>query len=305
MTPEITAFFHEPTNTVSYLVADPETKACAVIDSVLDYDADAAPHRDRARRRHRRGDPRGRAQARLDPRDPCARRPPVGGALPARQPRRPHRHRREDHHGPAHLRRDLQRRARLRPRRLAVRPPVRGRRAVSRSAGWRPSTWRRPGHTPACGSYKVGDNIFVGDTLFMPDYGTARCDFPGGDARTMYRSIRRILDHHPQTVLWVCHDYKAPGRDDYAWRTTVGAEREQNPQVRDGIGEDEFVAMREAQGRDPRHPEAPDPVDPGQHARRPHAAARGQRHQLPEGADQRHRPAAGVTRLSRCAAGVA
>ncbi len=103
-----------------------------------------------------------------------------------------------------------------------------------------------PGHTPACGSYKVGDNIFVGDTLFMPDYGTARCDFPGGDARTLYRSIRRLLAYHPQTVLWVCHDYKAPGRDHFAWRTTVGAEREQNPQVRDGISEDAFVAMREA-----------------------------------------------------------
>ena len=99
-----------------------------------------------------------------------------------------------------------------------------------------------PGHTPACGSYKIGDNIFVGDTLFMHDYGTARCDFPGGDARTMYRSIRRILDHHPQTVLWVCHDYKAPGRDEYAWRTTVGAEREQNPQrVRDRFFVDDTV----------------------------------------------------------------
>jgi glyoxylase-like metal-dependent hydrolase (beta-lactamase superfamily II) len=103
-----------------------------------------------------------------------------------------------------------------------------------------------PGHTPACGSYKVGENIFVGDTLFMPDYGTARCDFPGGDARTMYRSIRRILAHHPQTVLWMCHDYKAPGRSDFAWRTTVGAQREQNPHVRDGIDEDAFVTLREA-----------------------------------------------------------
>ena len=103
-----------------------------------------------------------------------------------------------------------------------------------------------PGHTPACGSYRVEDNIFVGDTLFMPDFGTARCDFPGGDARTLYRSIRRILDHHPQTTLWICHDYKAPGRDEFAWRTTVGEERERNPHVRDGVSEDEFVAMREA-----------------------------------------------------------
>ena len=103
-----------------------------------------------------------------------------------------------------------------------------------------------PGHTPACGSYRVEDNIFVGDTLFMPDFGTARCDFPGGDARTLYKSIRRILDHHPQTTLWICHDYKAPGRDEFAWRTTVGAQRDANPHVRDGVSEDEFVAMREA-----------------------------------------------------------
>lgn len=80
----------------------------------------------------------------------------------------------------------------------------------------------------------------------MPDYGTARCDFPGGDARTLYRSIRRILDHHPQTTLWICHDYKAPGRDEFAWRTTIGAQREANPHVHDGVSEDEFVAMREA-----------------------------------------------------------
>ena len=103
-----------------------------------------------------------------------------------------------------------------------------------------------PGHTPACGSYRVDDNIFVGDTLFMPDFGTARCDFPGGDARTLYKSIRRILDHQPQTTLWICHDYKAPGRDEFAWSTTVGAQREANPHVRDGISEDEFVAIREA-----------------------------------------------------------
>jgi glyoxylase-like metal-dependent hydrolase (beta-lactamase superfamily II) len=103
-----------------------------------------------------------------------------------------------------------------------------------------------PGHTPACGSYKVGNDIFVGDTLFMHDYGTARCDFPGGDARTMYRSIRRLLAYEPQTVLWLCHDYKAPGRDEFAWRTTVGAQRAHNPQVRDGISEDEYVAAREA-----------------------------------------------------------
>ena len=104
-----------------------------------------------------------------------------------------------------------------------------------------------PGHTPACVTYLVGgETAFVGDTLFMPDYGTARCDFPGGDARQLYRSIRRLMNLPDETRLYLCHDYKAPGRDAFAWETTVGEERRSNPHVRDGIGEDEFVAMREA-----------------------------------------------------------
>ena len=102
-----------------------------------------------------------------------------------------------------------------------------------------------PGHTPACVSYRIGDAVFVGDTLFMPDYGTARADFPGGDARTLYRSIRKLLSLPAQTRLFMCHDYKAPGRDTYAWETTVAEERERNIHVHDGVGEDEFVAMRE------------------------------------------------------------
>ena len=81
-----------------------------------------------------------------------------------------------------------------------------------------------PGHTPADVSYRIGDAVFVGDTLFMPDYGTARADFPGGDARQLYRSIRRLLGLPPETRLFMCHDYKAPGRDDYAWETTVAEE---------------------------------------------------------------------------------
>ncbi len=124
----------------------------------------------------------------------------------------------------------------------------------------------------------------------MPDYGTARCDFPGGDARTMYRSIRRILAYHPQTVLWMCHDYRRRAATSYAWRTTVGAEREQNPQVRDGISEDEFVALREARDATLGTPKLlipsiqvnmraghmPPPEDNGT--------------TLPQGADQRDRP---------------
>ena len=106
-----------------------------------------------------------------------------------------------------------------------------------------------PGHTPACVTYRIGDAAFVGDTLFMPDYGTARADFPGGDARTLYRSIRRILALPPATRLFMCHDYKAPGRESFAWETTVAEERARNVHIHDGVGEDEFVHMREARDK--------------------------------------------------------
>lgn len=101
-----------------------------------------------------------------------------------------------------------------------------------------------PGHTPACLAYVIGDAIFPGDTLFMPDFGTARCDFPGGDARTLYRSIKRLMKLPGKARMFLCHDYKAPGRDDYAWETTVEAERTGNIHVHEGVGEDEFVRMR-------------------------------------------------------------
>ena len=103
-----------------------------------------------------------------------------------------------------------------------------------------------PGHTPACVTYRIGDVVFVGDTLFMPDYGTARADFPGGDARQLFRSIKRILALPDETRIFVCHDYKAPGRDTYAWETTVGDERRKNLHVRDGVEEDAFVKQRTA-----------------------------------------------------------
>jgi glyoxylase-like metal-dependent hydrolase (beta-lactamase superfamily II) len=106
-----------------------------------------------------------------------------------------------------------------------------------------------PGHTPACVSYRIGDAVFVGDTLFMPDYGTARADFPGGDARALYRSIRRLLALPPETRLFMCHDYKAPGRDFYAWETTVAEERAKNVQIRDGVCEEDFVASRQSRDK--------------------------------------------------------
>jgi glyoxylase-like metal-dependent hydrolase (beta-lactamase superfamily II) len=101
-----------------------------------------------------------------------------------------------------------------------------------------------PGHTPADMAYVIGDAAFVGDTIFMPDYGTARADFPGGDARQLYRSIRRLLSLPRDTRLFLCHDYKAPGRDAYAWESTVGQQRDDNVHVHDGVSEDDFVAMR-------------------------------------------------------------
>jgi glyoxylase-like metal-dependent hydrolase (beta-lactamase superfamily II) len=103
-----------------------------------------------------------------------------------------------------------------------------------------------PGHTPADVAYRIGDALFVGDTLFMPDFGTARTDFPGGDARLLYRSICRLLALPPDTRLFMCHDYKAPGRDDYVWESDVAAQRAGNVHVRDGISEETFAAMREA-----------------------------------------------------------
>jgi len=105
-----------------------------------------------------------------------------------------------------------------------------------------------PGHTPACVTYVVGSHAFVGDTLFMPDYGSARCDFPGGDARTLFRSIRRVLALPPETHLHLCHDY-LPGGRAAVWETTVAEQRARNIHVHDGVSEDEFVAMRTARDR--------------------------------------------------------
>lgn len=102
-----------------------------------------------------------------------------------------------------------------------------------------------PGHTPADIAYVIGDAVFTGDTLLMPDYGTARADFPGGDARQLYRSIRRLLSLPDETRLFLCHDYGAPGRDAFAWETTVAAQRAGNIHVRDGVTEEEFVLLRE------------------------------------------------------------
>jgi glyoxylase-like metal-dependent hydrolase (beta-lactamase superfamily II) len=101
-----------------------------------------------------------------------------------------------------------------------------------------------PGHTPADLAYVIGDAVFVGDTMFMPDYGTARADFPGGDARRLYASVRRLMALPDQTRVFLCHDYKAPDRKEYVWETTIHAQRTGNVHAHDGIGEDTFVEMR-------------------------------------------------------------
>ena len=106
-----------------------------------------------------------------------------------------------------------------------------------------------PGHTQADVAYVIGDAAFIGDTLFMPDYGTARTDFPGGDARQLYRSIRRLLSLPDETRVYLCHDYRGPERHDFAWETTVGDQRKRNVHAHDGVGEEEFVAMRTARDK--------------------------------------------------------
>jgi glyoxylase-like metal-dependent hydrolase (beta-lactamase superfamily II) len=144
---------------------------------------------------------------------------------------------------------------------------------------------RVPGHTPADMAYLVDGAVFVGDTLFMPDLGSARADFPGGDAGTLYRSMRRILDLPPQTRIYVCHDYPPPGREP-RWETTVARQRAHNIHVRDGVNEEEFVRMRRAR-RGARGPRAHLAVHPGQRACRAAAARGGQRRGLPAHSGER------------------
>ena len=242
--PAIRAFFDEATNTFSYLVADPATKRAAVIDPVLDYDPKS-----------------GEVDVRSVEAVLAAAREAgytVEWSLET--------HAHADH--------------------LSGSPYVKARTGAKIAIGenikevqriFRPvfnatdlktdgSDFDRlfkdgdrfkigvlevevihtPGHTPACISYKIGDVVFVGDTLFMPDYGTARADFPGGDAHKLYQSIRRLLSLPPRTRLFMCHDYKAPGRDSYAFETTVDEQRTRNVHVHEGVEENEFVAMRNA-----------------------------------------------------------
>ena len=240
----IRPFFDEATNTVSYLVFDPVTHQGAVIDPVLDWD-------------HRSGEADTRSADRLIE---AARQEGVAIALILET------HAHADHLTAApyikqrcggkigigeHIK-EVQRI--FRPVFAADDVKPEGgdfdlllRDGESLKLGsLEIEVIHTPGHTPACVCYRIGDDVFVGDTLFMHDYGTARADFPGGDARALFRSIKRLLALPPETRLWMCHDYKAPGRDDYAWQSTVAEQRAHNPHVKDGVTEDEFVAFRQA-----------------------------------------------------------
>ena len=239
--PMIRAFFDEPTFTVTYLVWDPETRAAAIIDSVLDFDPPSGAVHTRS------------ADAVL--------------AVVAEEGLRVEwileTHAHADHLSAAgYLKAKTGAKigigARIGEVQAIFRPRFGIESAVDRfdvllEDGARVPLGAQeieviatPGHTPACVSYGIADAVFVGDTMFMPDYGTARADFPGGDAATLYRSIQRLLDLPPETRLFLCHDYKAPGRDHYAWETSVAEQRAHNVHVKDGVDEASYVAMREA-----------------------------------------------------------
>ncbi len=247
MNPIVRSFFHKPTFTASHLVVDPETRQAAVIDPVLDFDPKsgrtgtafgddvlAAAAREGAQiiwilETHAHAD---HLTAAVYLKDKTGAKVAASAAITVVQKI-------------------------FMPIFNAAEMPTDGsqfdrlfkdgeRFAIGRLTA---EVMATPGHTPACVSYRIGDAVFVGDTLFMPDYGTARTDFPGGDARMLYRSIRRLLSLPPETRLFLCHDYGAPGRPDFAWETTVGEQRANNLHVRDGIGEEEFVALRQARDR--------------------------------------------------------
>ncbi len=244
--PVVTSFFDEATFTISHVVRDPGSSACAVIDSVLDYDAAAGRTST------------GSADALIDHvrtegltvewllethahADHLSAAPylqtalggqmAIGGEIVQVQ-----RAFGEIFNEDAAFHRDGSQFDRL------------FRDGDSFTIGGLEATVLHvPGHTPACLAYVIGDAVFPGDTLFMPDYGTARCDFPGGDARTLYRSIHRLISLPDAARVFLCHDYMAPpGRMAYAWETTIGAERTGNIHIRDGVSEDAFVAMRTA-----------------------------------------------------------
>jgi glyoxylase-like metal-dependent hydrolase (beta-lactamase superfamily II) len=243
--PVIHAFFDEPTNTVSYLVADPETGDAAVIDPVLDYDYKSG-------------------KANVASADAIlAKAKELGHTIKLVLETHVH----ADHlSGAPYIKLKTGAKVGIGERIKEVQQifrPVFNAMDVSGEGsefdilfkdGDRLSIGKlhgeviaTPGHTPACVSYRIEDAVFVGDTIFMPDYGTARADFPGGDPRALYRSIKRLMALPRQTRLFMCHDYLPKGgRQHFAWETTVGEEIDRNIHVHEGVSEEEFVKMRTA-----------------------------------------------------------
>lgn len=242
--PIIEADFDEATNTVSYIVADPATGAAAVIDPVLDYDpASRTVDTGSADRLLARAQAAGwRVEWVLETHahaDHLSAAPYIKQRTGAKIAIGEHIRDVQKIFRPMFGADDVKLDGSDFDRLLADGETL----AVGEL---KVRVMHVPGHTPADVAYVVGDAAFVGDTLFMPDYGTARANFPGGDARTLYRSIRRVLELPAETRLFMCHDYKAPGRDDYRWETTVAEQRAKSVHVHDGVSEEEFVAMREA-----------------------------------------------------------
>jgi glyoxylase-like metal-dependent hydrolase (beta-lactamase superfamily II) len=241
--PIVTHFFDEPTNTFSYVVQDPDSRACAIIDSVLDFDYAA-----------------GRTDVRSADNIIAFIREHDLDVVWILET-----HVHADHLSAApYLHEQLGGKTGIGANIVKVQE-IFGKAFNAGSEFARDGSQfdalfeegdtftvgqlqgrvlHTPGHTPACLTYVVGDAAFVGDTLFMPDYGTARCDFPGGDARTLYHSIQKVLALPEQTRLFLCHDYKAPGRDTFQHETSVAEQVNENVHVHKGISEDEFVKMR-------------------------------------------------------------
>ena len=243
MNPDVTAFFDEPTNTVSYVVKDPASKACAIIDSVLDYDA-AAGRTSTASADAIIGHVRAQGLEVLwllethVHADHLSAAPYIQKAVGGKIGIGENITIVQDVFGKVfNAGTEFQRDGRQFDRLFKEQDRF----AIGALSGF---VLHTPGHTPACLTYVIGDAAFVGDTLFMPDYGTARCDFPGGDAGTLWDSIHKVLSLPDETRLFMCHDYKAPGRDTYAWETTVTAEKA-NVHIK-GKTREEFVAMRQA-----------------------------------------------------------
>ncbi|RMF37987.1 MAG: MBL fold metallo-hydrolase, partial [Alphaproteobacteria bacterium] len=242
MQPEVTAFFDEATNTVSYVVRDPAGTACAIIDSVLDYDqaagrtATASADRIAAFVRERGYTVEWILETHVHA-DHLSAAPYLQEMLGGRIGIGEQITVVQDTFGKVfnagtEFQRDGSQFDRL--------FREQDRFTIGGLSGF---VLHTPGHTPACLTYVIGDAAFVGDTLFMPDYGTARCDFPGGDAGTLWDSIQKVLSLPDETRLFMCHDYKAPGRDEYAWETTVAEEKANNIHIA-GKTREEFVKMR-------------------------------------------------------------